>query len=134
MDSTIKELQKAYLGEGAYWADPNVDEAAAWMRRLVEDPSLRARIGARASLDIARYQTEAKQGHLLKEIQAICEDRKFLPPRPKQIARPQHMQERLLVRDRRIAQLESELRWITGRPSFRLLKALKNRLAKGPRA
>ena len=45
--------QPAYLpeftGPGAVWADPNLDEAAAWMRRLVHDPELRKKVGAAAA-------------------------------------------------------------------------------------
>jgi glycosyltransferase involved in cell wall biosynthesis len=35
--------------EGQYWADPNIDIAATWMKRLVNEPDLSAKIGARAS-------------------------------------------------------------------------------------
>ncbi len=33
------------------WADPNIDDAAHWLRRFADDPDLRGRIGARAALD-----------------------------------------------------------------------------------
>jgi glycosyltransferase involved in cell wall biosynthesis len=39
----------AYRGIVAHWAEPSVPEAAAWLRRLHDDVSFRARIGAAAS-------------------------------------------------------------------------------------
>jgi glycosyltransferase involved in cell wall biosynthesis len=45
--------------EGAFktgeqmWADANVEEAAAWLRRLAGDADLRARLGAVAAKDVA---------------------------------------------------------------------------------
>lgn len=38
--------------EGMSWAQPNVAQAAAWMRRLVDEPGLTAAIGARAADDV----------------------------------------------------------------------------------
>jgi glycosyltransferase involved in cell wall biosynthesis len=37
---------------GQYWADPNVRQAALYMRRLVEDREFAARIGTRAASDV----------------------------------------------------------------------------------
>jgi len=34
---------------GGWWADPDIDEAARWMRRLYEDEGLRRRLGAAAA-------------------------------------------------------------------------------------
>jgi len=36
------------IGPGQMWAEPRLDEAAHWMRRLADDAELRARIGGRA--------------------------------------------------------------------------------------
>jgi glycosyltransferase involved in cell wall biosynthesis len=49
------------IGPGQVWAEPRIDEAAGWMRRLADDPDLRARIGerARASMD-ARREAHAR--------------------------------------------------------------------------
>lgn len=38
--------------EGQRWAEPRIDEAAAWMRRLFEDRTAAAAIGQRAAVDI----------------------------------------------------------------------------------
>jgi GT2 family glycosyltransferase/glycosyltransferase involved in cell wall biosynthesis len=38
--------------QGQTWADPDVDHAADWMRRMVADSALRERLGAQAAADI----------------------------------------------------------------------------------
>jgi len=45
------------LAPGARWAEPDLDHAAAWMRRLADDPLLRRRIGRRAAR-AARLRTD----------------------------------------------------------------------------
>ena len=44
--------QPAAIGPGQQWAEPKIDEAVVWMRRLAGDDTLRASIGARASQDM----------------------------------------------------------------------------------
>jgi glycosyltransferase involved in cell wall biosynthesis len=39
---------------GQTWAEPDIEHAAHWMRRLAEDEALRARLGAQAAADIRR--------------------------------------------------------------------------------
>jgi glycosyltransferase involved in cell wall biosynthesis len=60
------------IGPGQVWAEPSIAEAAAWMRRLADDESLRRRIGAAAqagvpggvgSSGVARQQSHG-YGHL----------------------------------------------------------------------
>lgn len=48
------------IGPGQVWAEPRIDEAAQWMRRLADDPDVRARIGgrARAAMDARREAHE----------------------------------------------------------------------------
>lgn len=41
------------IGPGQVWAEPRIDEAAHWMRRLADDADLRTRIGARALASMA---------------------------------------------------------------------------------
>jgi glycosyltransferase involved in cell wall biosynthesis len=49
------------IGPGQVWAEPRIDEAAHWMRRLADDPHLRARIGRRALASMeARRQEHLK--------------------------------------------------------------------------
>jgi len=122
---SILAYSKALLGDGAYWAEPNVGEAAAWMHQLMRDPILRAKLGVKAAEDMARYEAEAKDGRLLKELQAIWDNRSFLPARVQQTAKPRQLQELLADRDRRIGQLESELGSITSKLSYRIARAAK---------
>src|SRR5437660_11368645 len=72
---SIAEYSKARLGDAAYWAEPNVGEAAAWMHELLADPILPAALAAKAREDMARFETEAKGGRLLKELRTIWDNR-----------------------------------------------------------
>ena len=58
---TSDYYQPEYMGQGAQWAEPNLDEAAAWMRRLRDDPHLLRDMGARALAD-----TEARENPILR--------------------------------------------------------------------
>lgn len=60
-NSCLVDYQLVPVNEGEYvhhtgqrWADPCVDQAAAHMRRLVEDPEFAACIGERAAADISK--------------------------------------------------------------------------------
>jgi hypothetical protein len=61
------------LGKGAVWAEPDGDDAADWMRLLVERPDLRAAIGRKAAEDMRRYQEEAQCGMFIDELRAILD-------------------------------------------------------------
>jgi GT2 family glycosyltransferase/glycosyltransferase involved in cell wall biosynthesis len=76
-DGSIPAYQRAHLGEGAVWADPDVEEAAAWMRRLVEDASLRRQIGEQAAGDMRRYQEKALRASWIDELEAIREQKLY---------------------------------------------------------
>jgi glycosyltransferase involved in cell wall biosynthesis len=57
-------------GEGffpphAEWADPDLDQAAGWMRRLAEEPELAARMGAAGRATMERQPTLADTGRLV---------------------------------------------------------------------
>lgn len=129
---SIGAYSKAFLGEGAYWAEPSVFEAAAWMRKLAGDAALRATVGARAEHDMARLQAEAKAGRMLQELEAIWHNRSFLPARVEQKSRPRHLQHLLADRDRTILRLESDLRWITNKVSYRTVTAIKGFFTRRP--
>ena len=56
------DLVPIAVGNGPYpagsrWADPDLDEAAAAMRRIVEDPAGAAAVGERARQDIVRFHS-----------------------------------------------------------------------------
>ncbi len=61
------------LGERAVWAEPDVADAADWMRVLVERPDVRVAIGRKAAEDMRRYQEEAQQGLFIDELRAILD-------------------------------------------------------------
>lgn len=72
---------KDMLGDHAVWADPHIDEAADWMRKLVDDPELRQGIGTRAKQDANAYLKEANQASFVGELQAILQERTFITRR-----------------------------------------------------
>jgi len=56
---TLDRSHGPYL-QGQTWADPDIDHAADWMQRLVEDSALRERLGVQAAADIRqRFSPEA---------------------------------------------------------------------------
>jgi len=92
---------KRLLGTGALWADPNLEDAAAWMVRLVNEPSLRSTIGARAATSIVSYQKEAEQGAFLDELAAISEHMAGMPSFQSKRAQVSAWERRLVWADRR---------------------------------
>jgi hypothetical protein len=50
------QYSSLFVGRRVWWAEPDLDEATRWMRRLAEGPELRAQIGRRAALDVRRRQ------------------------------------------------------------------------------
>ena len=88
VDGSLPVYRRAFLGEGARWADPRVDEAAAWMKTLAGDVHLRSSIGAKAKADMARHHESAMRGHFVDEIRAIAEQRSFLRKRQARLTLP----------------------------------------------
>jgi glycosyltransferase involved in cell wall biosynthesis len=52
--------------KGSVWAEPNVDHAAAHMRKLAQDPAWAARLGAQAASDIRRRFSPKAVGELYR--------------------------------------------------------------------
>jgi hypothetical protein len=131
LDNRIPEVPAVFFSSSSYTTFDHIlggarrGEAAAWMHQLMKDPILRTRLGVKAAEDMARYEAEAKDRSLLKELQAIWDNRSFLPATVEQTAKPRHLQELVADRDRRIGQLESELGWITSKVSYRMVRAAK---------
>jgi glycosyltransferase involved in cell wall biosynthesis len=65
--------QQAYLGAPAYWADPSLESACAWMRRLDESPELRLQIGQSAKKQARQYVEQALKADYLEQIQALAD-------------------------------------------------------------
>lgn len=51
--------------EGSFWADANIEEAADYMRRLVDEPGFAVGIGARAARSIIQSNSPVYSGQLL---------------------------------------------------------------------
>jgi hypothetical protein len=66
------------LGKSAVWAEPNVGEAADWMRVLVEQPDVRTAIGRKAAEDMRCYQQEAQRARFVDELRAILKSEVLL--------------------------------------------------------
>jgi len=56
------------IGPGQVWAEPRIAEAAAWMRRLADDASLRRQIGSAARTAMDARRSEVLQGGILAEL------------------------------------------------------------------
>jgi hypothetical protein len=55
------------------WANPDVTNAAEWMRVLVERPDVRAVIGRNARQSMGHYQKEAQRALFVDELRLILE-------------------------------------------------------------
>lgn len=56
----VDDRENVFGSEKQKWADPDVDAAAAWLRRLADEPDLRRRLGAKAAQDIGNYLSPAR--------------------------------------------------------------------------
>jgi glycosyltransferase involved in cell wall biosynthesis len=79
---SIRVYTREFLGADALWADPDLGQAAAWMKRLVHDAELRTRIGGRAAESVADFIRKGEEAKFADELYAIWQSREFLPPRP----------------------------------------------------
>ncbi len=53
------------------WADPDLDDAAVWMKRLVEDPLWRKRLGENARASMLARDEEVAQGKVFTQVEEI---------------------------------------------------------------
>ena len=70
---------KKNLGINTFWAEPDINQAAAWLRKLAEDSEFRLQLGLRAAADAKQYHEHASKLQFVDELKAIWESRKFLP-------------------------------------------------------
>ena len=75
----VSFLQPGFIGRHAHWADPVVEDAVAWMRRLHEDPDGRRALGERARAAFDEHQRAARGRGWIDEIEALWRAREFLP-------------------------------------------------------
>ena len=67
----VRDPEGSFKSGDQKWAEPNVDEAAEWLRRLANDAALRARMGATAASDVAaQLSPEHFAGAVAKLIEA----------------------------------------------------------------
>jgi glycosyltransferase involved in cell wall biosynthesis len=59
------------IGNDARWAEPNLDEAVVWLRRLAESSDLRERIGKQAALDVAARQSRMGVAELTAAVETV---------------------------------------------------------------
>jgi GT2 family glycosyltransferase len=71
VDGSISHYSRETLGKDTVWAEPDIEQAAAWMRRLVDEPALRAALGQKAAADIARHHARAREGRFVDELHAL---------------------------------------------------------------
>ncbi len=79
VDGSLAVYSRAFLGQEVRWADPDLDEAAAWMRALARDATLRASIGSKAAEDMRHLLIEGERGLFIDELRTIWERASFLP-------------------------------------------------------
>ena len=72
-DETQAAYRPEFAGPDARWAEPRLDEAAHWMRRLAEDREFRERIGKRAAADMAERHARLSTDELLAAIRHVQE-------------------------------------------------------------
>ncbi len=66
----VHDPEGAFQADNQMWADANVEEAAAWLRRLANDADLRARLGAAAAKDVA---AQLSPKHFASAVAALIE-------------------------------------------------------------
>jgi glycosyltransferase involved in cell wall biosynthesis len=64
----VDDPEGAIDGAGQVWADADVDDAARWLRRLADDPALRARLGAAAAADVNSKLSPQKFARTVAEL------------------------------------------------------------------
>lgn len=65
-------------GTPALWAEPDVSNAADWIRELAAARSTRARFGDAGRVAIAKYNASASQGSFVQELIAMADSPTFL--------------------------------------------------------
>lgn len=88
---SVMQYRQPYIPKGTMWADPSVEEAGAWMWRLLNDENLRRSKGDAARRDAQAYCAEAEQCGFIEELLELARNMD-----PKEIAaRRKDLQSRL---------------------------------------
>ena len=81
VSGSLAAYSPEFLKEDVCWADPDIEEAAAWMKALAHDPVLRSAIGCKAAEDIGQYRADAERATFVDELRAIWEHAAIRPAR-----------------------------------------------------
>ena len=70
VDATLIPVvdRQGYYPATAVWADPDLDQAAAAMQRMVDDDGYRARVGETARRDMMQQPSMTHTGHLIARL------------------------------------------------------------------
>lgn len=82
----------------AEWADPRVDEASAWMRRLADEPGLRLQLGKQAADAMAARRTSDTRLRPFEELKALYESGEYLGGHTERSARLERQRKKGLAR------------------------------------
>ncbi|MBH0181835.1 MAG: glycosyltransferase, partial [Nitrospira sp.] len=77
-NGTLDIYRHENLESWAVWADPDIVDAAAWMRRLADDETLRSDIGEKARTHMAAFQERARRGEFIEEIKALWRHKQYM--------------------------------------------------------
>jgi len=75
-------LQPAYVGRQAQWAEPLLEDAVMWMRRLHAEPEWRLALGERARAAFEEHQRRARDRRWIDELEAHWRASEKLPRVP----------------------------------------------------
>lgn len=81
VDAVVSLYQNASRREVALWAEPDVEAAAAALRRLATEPELRFRLGAQGAADMERLRRRHSRGEVVRLLRRMHEQ--FDPSDPR---------------------------------------------------
>jgi hypothetical protein len=82
VEGRVPFLQPGITGKLARWADPVLEDAVAWMRRLHGEPQWRRELGTRARAAFEAHQRRAWDRGWIDELEAVWRSRDLLPRVP----------------------------------------------------
>ena len=80
-DEGCAHYSPSNVGVWSRWAEPDVDDAASWMRLLTENPDMRRQMSQRARDDAIQYQTKGHSMAFLDELQVLWQRRAYAKAR-----------------------------------------------------
>lgn len=76
------------IGHDARWADPVLEDAVAWMRKLRSDARFRQALGARAEACAREHQRKAQEAAWLTELADLWQTQRLLPGVVEKLSHP----------------------------------------------